>query len=56
MIDGGDKRVEQAGIVAPAVEVAQPLEELLGILSSQVAGPLDSDLQQLPGDSRADVR
>jgi hypothetical protein len=55
MVDGGDEGVEQARIMAPAVEVAESLEQLLGVLAAQIVGPLDPESQQLPGDGRADV-
>src|SRR3954469_2160259 len=53
--DGGDEGVQQARVVPAAVERAQALEKLLGGLAREVAGPLDSEPDELARHRRPDV-
>src|SRR4051812_8793754 len=53
--DGCHEGVQQAGVVAAAVERAQALEQLLAVLAREVGRLLDAQPSQLAGDGRPDV-
>jgi len=55
VVHHGDERVQEARIVALAVEVAEALEQPLGVLPPQVVGPLDAEPDQHAGHGRPDV-
>src|SRR4051812_35805324 len=56
VVDGGDERVEQAGVVALGVERAEALEELLPVAPAQVVDAGDVEALELARHRRADVR
>src|SRR3982751_1253788 len=51
----GDERVEQAGVVAPAVQRAQALEERVRVAAAQVVGAPGGEALELARHRRADV-
>src|SRR5262249_7651442 len=55
IVDRGHERVEQAGVLAPAVHRAQPLEQVLRVAAAQVGGRLDAEPPQARRDLRTDV-
>lgn len=55
VVDRGDDGVEQAGVVAIAVERAEAREERLCVLPPQILRPRDAEAEELPGDRRADL-
>src|SRR5215218_3851160 len=55
VVDGCDERVEQARVVAPAVERTQALEQLLAVVAAQLVDRRDAQPFELARDGGADV-
>src|SRR5205823_5305125 len=53
---GGDERVQQAGVVAPAGEATQIVVQRIRVTSQQLGRRRDPQLTQISGDGGADVR
>src|SRR5882672_10291155 len=56
VVHDGDEGIEQAWVVAVAVERAEAREQLLSILAAQVVERVDAEPLEDAGDRRPDVR